>query len=494
MSVRIAIVGAGFSGIAAALQLHKAGHRDIVVYERAADVGGTWFANTYPGVACDAPSHVYSYSFAQDVEWSRRFAPGAEIQAYLRRCVDDGGIADLIQTGVEVRSAGWTGGQWCLELSDGRTTHADVFICAVGQLSEPAVPKLEGLSGFGGDTFHTAQWPHDIVLPDKRVAVVGTGASAIQVIPEIAARARHLTVYQRSAPYVLKKPDGPYSPRLQRIYRRLPLLRTIARQSIWAYLELITVAYDRWPSALKILERYHARILENDVADPELRARLRPQFGIGCKRILISNDYYAALSRPNVTLVTDAIEAVDETGIATVTAHHPADVIVFATGFRTSPFISSVTIRGRSGTTLTDRWAERAGAYLGISVPDFPNMFLMYGPNTNLGSGSVVYMLESQVAHILDAVEHLRRTPGAEVEITERAYREFLHQLERQQRTSVWAGCRTWYHDRLGRDTHNWPWLTRTYRRRTRRVDAADYRISRPVEPDWPFTSTADVR
>ncbi|MCV7176295.1 flavin-containing monooxygenase [Mycolicibacterium sphagni] len=479
-NVRIAIVGAGFSGIAAALKLRAAGHRDIVVYERAADVGGTWLANTYPGVACDAPSHVYSYSFSQDVDWSRRFAPGPEIQAYLRRCVNDGGIAELIHTGIEVRSATWSCGEWSIELSDGRTTYADVFVCAVGQLSEPAVPQLAGLPTFRGASFHTARWRHDIDLAGKHVAVVGTGASAIQVIPEIALTAEHLTVHQRSAPYVLKKPDGPYSPRLHRLYRLMPLLRAIARQSIWLYLELITLAYDRWPSALKALELYHARILQHEVADPDLRQRLRPQFGIGCKRILISNDYYAALSRPNVTLVTDPIEAVETTGIRTAAACHPVDVIVFATGFRTTPFISTVTIRGRSGTTLADSWAERAGAYLGLSVPDFPNMFLMYGPNTNLGSGSIIHMLESQVAHIVDAADHLRRHPGDIIEISESAFQRFLRDLEHRQRTSVWVGCRTWYHDRSGRDTHNWPWLTSTYRRRTRRIAAADYGLDRP--------------
>jgi cation diffusion facilitator CzcD-associated flavoprotein CzcO len=476
---RIVIVGAGFAGIGAALELRAAGHQDIVVYERAGDVGGTWFANTYPGVACDAPSHVYSFSFAQDTEWSRRFAPGAEIQAYLRRCVDEGGIADIIHTGTEVRAATWSHGQWSIELADGSTTSADVFICAVGQLSEPTIPTLPGLSSFGGAAFHTARWRHEVTLADKQVAVVGTGASAIQVIPAIAAQARHLTVYQRSAPYVLKKPDSPYSSRLHRFYQRFPVLRALARRSIWSYLELVTIAYDRWPSALKMLERYHDRILEREIGDPALRQKLRPDFAIGCKRILISNDYHAALARPNVHVVTDRIDEVDSTGISTETGHRRFDAIVFATGFRTTPFISNFTIRGRSGAALADVWAERAGAYLGISVPDFPNMFLMYGPNTNLGSGSIVYMLESQIAHIVDAVGQLGRSPGRTLEVTEAAYQRFLAELDSRQRTSVWVGCRTWYHDRSGRDTHNWPWLTSTYRRRTRRIAAADYRL------DW---------
>jgi len=476
-NVRVVVVGAGFSGICAALKLRAAGHRDVVVYERASDVGGTWLANTYPGVACDAPSHIYSFSFAQDVDWSRRFATGPEIQEYLRQCVDDGGIADLVQTDTEVTSATWSGNRWTVKLADGRTTYADVFICAVGQLSEPALPDLPGLSEYRGAAFHTARWRHEVDLRGKRVAVVGTGASAIQVIPEIAKQAAHLTVYQRSAPYVLKKPDTPYSARLHRLYRRLPLLRTLARQSIWSYLELVTAAYCRWPGALALLERHHNHILGREIPDPGLRERLRPDFGIGCKRILISNDYHATLARPNVTLVTDRIDAVTEDGITTAAGRQRVDVIVFATGFRTTPFISSVSIRGRTG-ALADAWADRSGAYLGISVPGFPNMFLMYGPNTNLGSGSIIYMLESQTAHIVHAVDRLRRSPGTVIEVTDAAYRAFLRDTESRQRNSVWAHCRTWYHDRQGRDTHNWPWLMSTYRRWTRRIDPGDYRLN----------------
>ncbi|CAN5517717.1 NAD(P)/FAD-dependent oxidoreductase [soil metagenome] len=475
--VRVAIIGAGFGGLGVALKLNEAGYRNFTVYERATDVGGTWFHNTYPGAACDAPSHIYSYSFAQQVDWSRRFAPGPEIQAYLRRCVDQGGIADRIETGTEVVRAHWTGRDWALEFADGRSAHADVLIPAVGQLTVPAVPEFQGLADFRGPTFHTARWRHDVDLTGKRVAVIGTGASAIQVVPAIAPQAAHVTVFQRSAPYVFAKSDAAYSEQLNRRYRALPLLKAAIRQFIWAYFELVTAMFSRWPAVLGILGRIHGSVLRSQVTDPDLREQLRPDLQIGCKRILISDDYYATLAREDVTLETASIDRVTETGIVTATGAHPVDVIVFGTGFVTTPFVSSVTIVGDGGGSLSDAWAERAGAFLGISVPGFPNMFLVYGPNTNLGSGSIIYMLESQANHIVAAVRTITENDGAVVEVKEAAYRRFLGTMARRQKHTVWQTCRSWYHDDHGRDTHNWPWLMSTYRRRTRRLRRDDYAI-----------------
>jgi cation diffusion facilitator CzcD-associated flavoprotein CzcO len=457
VSPKVAIIGAGFGGIGVALKLYAAGHRDIVVYERAPEVGGTWHYNTYPGAACDAPSHVYSYSFAQNVDWSRRFATGAEIHAYLRQCVTDSGISEAINTRAEAVSATWTGDAWSIQLADGRTENADVLVPAVGQLNVPSTPDIPGLNTFGGQAFHTARWRHDVSLAGKRVAVVGTGASAIQVIPSIAEEVGHLTVFQRSAPYVLKKPDAPYSADLHRRYRTMPLLRSAARLAMWSYLELVTVGFDKLPSALGILKRYHESILRSEVADPNLRDALRPDFQIGCKRILMSDDYYPALTRPDVTLVTDQIEEVTDCGVRTQAGHHDVDVIVFATGYETTPFMPGLTIRGTEGVELCDVWGDREGAYLGLSVPGFPNMFMVYGPNTNLGSGSIVYMLEAQADHIVNAVGVLSRSGHRALEVTDRAYRTFLQDVDNAQKRTVWSGCRTWYHDRSGRDTHNWP-------------------------------------
>jgi cation diffusion facilitator CzcD-associated flavoprotein CzcO len=457
--VRVAIIGAGFGGLGVALTLSDAGYRDFTVYERAADVGGTWFHHTYPGAACDAPSHIYSYSFAQQVNWSRRFAPGQEIRDYLRRCVDQAGIADRIETGTEVRRAHWTGQDWVIELADGRRVHADVLIPAVGQLTVPAIPELDGMADFRGPSFHTARWRHDVDLTGKRVAIIGTGASAIQVVPAIAPQAAHVTVFQRTAPYVFNKADAAYSDRLNRRYRALPLLKAAIRQFIWGYFELVTAMFSRWPAVLGILGRIHSAVLRTKVADPVLRAELRPGLRIGCKRILISDAYYATLAREDVTLETARIESVSAIGIVTPSGTHAVDVIVFGTGFVTTPFVSSVAICGAGGRSLADAWKDRAGAFLGMSVPGFPNMFLVYGPNTNLGSGSIIYMLE---------VKH-------------EAYHRFLGAVTRRQKHTVWQSCRSWYLDDRGLDTHNWPWLMSTYRRRTRRVRPDDYWIRKGV-------------
>ncbi len=475
--VRIAIIGAGFGGLGVALKLQRAGFENFTVYEQAPDVGGTWWQNTYPGVACDAPSHIYSFSFAQNVDWSRRFAPGAEIQAYLRRCVDGAGIAGKIVTGAQVVSASWSGTDWQIELADGRRAHAEVLVPAVGQLTVPAAPDLPGLNSFRGPAFHTGSWRHDVDLTGKRVAVIGTGASAIQVIPAIAPEAAHVTVFQRTAPYVFSKADTIYSQRLHRRYHALPILKSASRLAIWTYFEFVTAMFTRWPAVLDLLGRLHRRVLRTQVADPVLRDELQPDLRIGCKRILISDDYYDTLGRPDVTVETAAIDQITETGIVTAAGTHTADVIVFGTGFTTTPFVSSIAIYGRGGVSLSETWAQRANAFLGISVPRFPNMFLVYGPNTNLGSGSIIYMLESQADHIIAAVRTISARAGTVLEISDRASIRFQGAIAARQIRTVWQGCRSWYLDDRGHDTHNWPWLMSTYRRRTRRIRTQDYTI-----------------
>ncbi|MGE2834917.1 flavin-containing monooxygenase [Mycobacterium sp. SMC-4] len=476
---RVAIIGAGFGGLGVALKLAAAGHHNFVVYERADDIGGTWHVNTYPGAACDAPSYIYSYSFAQEVDWSRRFATGPEIKQYLQRCVARAGISERIRTGTEVVAACWTGTCWTLTFADGQTAEADVLVPALGQLTEPFGPDLAGLETFAGPAFHTARWRHDIDLTGKRVAVIGTGASAVQVVPAVAPHADHVTVFQRSAPYVFGKADSLYSERLHRRHRSVPALRSAIRLGIWSYFELVTMMFTRRPGALSLLGRMHSRVLASRVADPRLRDMLRPNEPIGCKRILISDDYYATLARPDVTLETAGMECVTPTGIVCVDGtHHRADVIVFATGFVTTPFVSTLTVTGRGGQTLTDAWAQRAAAFLGLSLPGFPNMFLVYGPNTNLGSGSIVYMLEAQADHIVSAVTALAATDGATIEIAEQAFRDFLSELDSRQPRTVWQACRSWYRDTDGHDTHNWPWLMSSYRRRTRRIRPAEYLVT----------------
>ena len=472
---RVAIIGAGFGGLCVALQLAARGHRSFEVFEQADDIGGTWRDNTYPGAACDAPSHIYSYSFARTVQWSRRFAPGPEILAYLRRCVDDAGVADRIRLSTTVVAASWRDGAWHLDLGDGSTHVADLLVPAVGQLSVPSVPDWArperiSASGFRGAVFHTARWRHEIDLRGRRVAVVGTGASAVQVVPEIVDDVEHLLVVQRSAPYVLARPDAAYGSRR----RSLPGYAALARSTIWAVFELFTLAFWRFPRAMTLMRRLFLRQLRSAVPDPGLRAVLTPDHEIGCKRITVSSDWYPALQRPHVDLVTDTVDRLDEHGLVIGGRSHAVDVVVLATGFATTEFLSGVAVTGRDGRTLAQAWCDGASAHLGLTVPGFPNLFLVYGPNTNLGAGSIVFMLETQAAHILDVVDEIART-GAALEVRPEVYEDFRRAVRSAERRTVWAGCRNWYHDRAGHDTHNWQWSMWSYRRRARRLRVEDH-------------------
>ena len=470
-SVGTAIIGAGFSGIAMALKLQAAGEGDFVVYDKADAVGGTWQANTYPGAACDAPSHVYSFSFAQRVDWSRRFAPGPEIRDYLQRCVHEAGITERFRLGVGVASATWRDDRWELELTDGSRVDARVVVCATGQLDIPVVPDIDGLETFSGPAFHTARWRHDVDLADKRVAVIGTGASAVQVIPAIAGEVAHLTVFQRSAPYVFPKPDGSYGPGINAVYRRYPLLRNAARTLMWFYLELFGMFFWRWTRMLTSLALVHRIMLRRTIDDRVLRKALTPDHRIGCKRILIADGYHESLQRPNVTVSTNSITGIRPGRVETAGGSYPIDVLVFATGFATSGFAASVSITGRDGLELQDRWAGGPEAYLGLSVPDFPNLFFMYGPNTNLGSGSVIYLMEAQADHVVAAVKRLRSGALDLLEVRRNVFADFMTALRSKQPGTVWAsGCNSWYKQADGLDTHNWPWSMSRYRRMTRRV------------------------
>lgn len=490
---RVAVIGAGFGGIGAALALAEAGLRDVTIFDSAGRVGGTWQANTYPGAACDAPSHIYSYSFARQREWTRRFAPGPEIRDYLASCAAEHGLADRFEAATTVTAAHWTGRDWELTTSRG-SRRFDVLVCATGQLNVPAYPALPGLADFAGPVVHTAEWPSDLDLAGRRVAVVGTGASAIQVVPAIVDRVAALTVFQRSAPYVFPKPDAAYSARLHRLWRLAPALRAAAGAAWWASFELFTLAFWKWPRAMWPLEAAHAALLARTVTDETVRRALTPDYRAGCKRILIGSGYHECFNRTHVRLETAPIVGVDAGGVRTAADHHDADVLVLATGFDTGTFASTLDVRGRDGLTLRQAWAGGASAHLGISVPGFPNFFLVYGPNTNLGSGSIVYMLETQAAHIADAVSRLADAPQqCAIEVDPAAHRRYADWLDRRLTgRTVWTtGCANWYRDGRGRDTHNWPGFMSTYRRRARRLNPADYRL---IPLPRPATATGDTR
>ena len=408
----ILIVGAGFAGIGMAIRLKQAGIHDFTVLERADRLGGTWRDNTYPGAACDVPSHLYSYSFEPNPSWSRRFAPQGEILAYLEHCADKYGVRRHIRFGTSVTGASFDehSGLWTVQINDSDALTARVLVSGSGhRLSRPMYPNIVGRDEFRGKTMHSARWDHDYPIEGKRVAVIGTGCSAIQIVPSIAPTVGRLHIFQRTASWLLPKPDRGIPPRVQVVFRRRPLVQKIARSVIYWVLEAFAVGYVLCPRLNAIRERRALRYLERSIRDPALRAKLVPKFRLGCKRILISNDYYAALQRENVELVTDGIAEIREHSIVTSDGtEHPVDAIVYATGFETVEAKPPFAIRGRGGHDLRDASRDGIEAYLGTSIAGFPNLFLLVGPNLVLGHSSMIFMMESQFAYVLDALRTLR--------------------------------------------------------------------------------------
>jgi cation diffusion facilitator CzcD-associated flavoprotein CzcO/acetyl esterase/lipase len=479
-SPSVAIIGAGFGGIGLAITLKKAGVRDLTILEKADGVGGVWRDNTYPGAACDVPSQLYSFSFEPNPNWSRRYSPQPEILEYLDGCVDRYGLRPNLRLGTEVAQAAFDeeSAKWRIETEAGETIEADVLVSACGQLNRPALSRIPGAERFGGSIFHTARWDHDVELRDKRIAVIGTGASTIQVVPAIAGRVAQLDVYQRSAPYVIPKKDRPYRAWEKLLFRWFPPARLLARFNQWLFFEIFIAAFNQIRAVGKLGLRMSEKHLDEQVSDPELKRALTPDHVLGCKRVLISPDYYSTLERPNVELVSTGVRELTESGVvAEDGTERPADVIVLSTGFESTRFLAPMEIRGRNGTDLNEVWREGANAYLGMTVAGFPNLFVMYGPNTNLGSGSIIFQLESQMAYIADAVERLRRTGGL-LSVRPDVQQSFDSEMQSRLSTSVWqTGCNNWYLDEHGRNTNNWPGFTLEYRRRTRRLDPADYEV-----------------
>jgi len=479
-SPRVAIIGAGFGGIGLAMTLKRAGFDSLTILEKAEGIGGVWRDNTYPGAACDVPSHLYSFSFEPNPGWSRRYSPQPEILDYLERCVERYGLRRHLRLGTEVSRADFDedAGVWRIEIVGGQTIEAEVLVSSCGQLSRPALNRIEGAERFEGPMFHTARWDHSVGLDGKRVAVIGTGASTIQVVPAIADRVAQLDVYQRSAPYVIPKKDRPYMPWERRLFRWFPPARLAARFSQWLTFEIFIAAFNQVRAVGRLGVRMFERHLEDQVSDPELKRALTPDDVLGCKRVLISPDYYSTLERPKVELVSQGVRELNAHGVvADDGTERLADVIVLSTGFESTRFLAPMEVRGRDGRDLNEVWNEGANAYLGMAVAGFPNLFVMYGPNTNLGSGSIIFQLESQMNYIADAVERLRRI-GAPLSVRPEVQQAFDREMQSRLSTSVWqTGCNNWYIDEHGRNTNNWPGFTLEYRRRTRRVDLADYEI-----------------
>jgi len=473
----VAIVGGGFGGVGAAALLRRAGHTGVKLFERGERLGGVWHHNTYPGAACDIPSHLYEYSFAPNPNWSRRYAPQAEIQAYVEDVARRSGVD--ARTSTEVRSASWDGARWVLETSAG--THvADVLITACGQLSQPSVPPFPGLESFAGPAFHTARWRHDVPLASKRVAVIGTGCSAVQVVPAIAGEVASLTVYQRSPAWTIPKLDFAYPPRAQALFKRFPALQRLDRASVFYFHEFFTHGMTRHHRLLKLLEAAGRFNIRRGIKDPALRRRVTPTDVVGCKRVMLTDDWYPALARPNVELVTEGIEAITPDGVRTRDGRERrADAIVLATGFKSHEFVAPMQIAGAGGRTLAQEWAEVARAYLGVTVPGFPNLFLLYGPNTNGGTGSVVSTIESSIAHVLAALRELDRRGASAIEVRREAADAFNASVREALARTVWhSGCTNWYVDEHGNDPSQWPWTWLEYRRRTATLDPDAYALS----------------
>lgn len=494
---RVAVIGGGFGGIGMAWYLRRAGFDDFVVLEKGDTMGGTWRENTYPGSGCDIPSHLYSFSFERDYAWDRRYARQEEIHAYQQHCVRKYDLARHMRYGCEVTAADFdeARGLWALRLRDGGCVRARAVISAVGQLHRPAIPRIPGQEHFQGVQFHSARWRHDIDLRGKRVAVVGTGASAIQFLPEVAKQAARLHLYQRSPGWIVPKVERRFS-RVERwLLNKIPGLRGLDRLRIFVVCEMLAYAYNgaRWAERIvKWMSGTHMRWQLR--ARPDLRQKLMPSFPVGCKRILLSSEWLPALTHEHVEVVTDGIEEITSSGIRTADGDvREVDAIIYGTGFTATDFLAPMAVRGLGGRCLQDSWRDGASAYLGMAVPGFPSFFMLYGPNTNLGSGSIIFMLECQQRYI---TRLLRRSDEAEwdaVDVRWDALRDYAREVDARSARTTYAGdCQSWYKTAGGRNTNNWVGSMSEYARRTRQPAMACFRPVYAVRPEAEAVEATD--
>ncbi|WP_280232906.1 flavin-containing monooxygenase [Nocardia cyriacigeorgica] len=477
MQPAIAVIGSGFGGLAAVIELKKQGFDDIVVFEKGADVGGVWRENTYPGAACDVPSPFYSFSFEPNPRWPHRFSRQPAILDYMRHVADTYDVRRHIRFGVEVLAAAFdeTSGKWTVRLSTGESVDVDVLVSAVGQLARPALPEIAGRERFAGVDFHSARWRHDVDLTDKRVAVIGTGASAIQFVPQIQQQVGQLTVFQRSAPYIVPRPDREFSPLHHKVFEKVPVTELAERATWYGVVEGLSVAWvyaKPLAAAIKAVARWHMR--RQTKAKPGLFEKVWPDYPVGCKRILFSDDYLPALTQPNVELTTAPISEITASGVRTADGiEHEADVIIWGTGFAATEFLAPMTITGAAGRDLHDQWKDGARAYYGMTVPGFPDLFIMYGPNTNTGGGSIIYFLEAQAKYLGRYVTHMAEI-GAPLAVRPEVEQSFDERIQAELEDSVWSRCSSWYRQPDGRITTNWPLLGIEYKAQAT-FDPTDY-------------------
>ncbi len=486
-SSKIVIVGSGFGGLGLAIQLKRAGFHDFVILEKEATLGGTWRDNCYPGAACDVPSFSYCFSFAQKKDWSRKWSPQSEIFAYMQELAREHDLLPHIRFRQVVSSARFdpAHAQWKVRTHSGETFSGNALVMGVGQLHEPFIPDIPGRNRFSGKSFHSARWDHSYDLRGKRVAVIGNAASAIQFIPQIAPQVRELWIFQRSANWMLPRGDRAYTAFEKWLFRSVPGWTELYRFLLWLRLELLflpVIQRKQW--AVRFYRRLALKYLQETVRDPKLREKLVPDYPIGAKRILISDDYYQTLNLPHVQVITERIEQCTERGIRTRDGREfEVDAIIFATGFRTNPFLAGMEIEGLPGHVLARDWANGAYAYHGITVPGYPNFFLLYGPNTNLGHNSILFMLECQFHYIVQALSLLARQEAAYLEVRQDVFEAFYRDIQQALAHTAWAHVpHSWYKDSAGRITNNWPYSTFWYWWKTRRLEPRDYRLVRWAE------------
>lgn len=486
--MRVVVVGAGFGGIAAAIELRRHGFDEVTLLEAAPELGGTWHYNNYPGATCDVPSHFYSFSFAQRRDWTRLCSPQPEILDYLRGVASDFDVAGLVVPNSTVTSCDWDDAscRWTVRTEDGVAREAEALVLATGQLNRPALPGIPGLDDFAGHSFHSARWDHDYELRGKRVAVIGTGASAVQFVPEVAEQAASLTVFQRTGNWFLARRNRAYPAPLRVAFRRVPGLQRFRRRFVFRYGESLTAAIRNPRTVGRVLGLHSAAFMRWQLRDKELRRRAWPDYTFGCKRVLFSSAYLPALQRENVELVTEPIARMEPSGPVTADGRrHEVDCVIYGTGFKTNDFMFPMEITGAGGRTLREEWACGAHAHLGMTVPGFPSMFILYGPNTNTSGGSIIFYLEKQAGYVRQALQRVRDRDAAAIEV--RAEVEAASDREVQSRFTgtAWERCDSWYRDSAGRFIANWPGYMADYATRTERFDPDEYRlIARPAQAD----------
>lgn len=470
-SVKVAIIGAGFGGIGMAYSLRQAGIDDIVILEKSSDLGGTWRDNTYPGCGCDVPSHFYSYSFEPHYPWAWRYAKQSEILAYQHHVARKYDLERHVRYGCEVQRADYDEARalWTLKLKDGSLIEAQSVVSAVGQLHQPAYPNIPGRELFRGKTFHSSHWDHDYELEGKSVAVIGTGASAVQFLPQIAPRVKSLKLFQRSPGWTFPKVEKQFSRFERWLLDTFHFVHDLDRLRVFIICEILAAAYNGNRLLARLVTAISKLQMRWQVRDPELRRKLQPDFPIGCKRILLTNHWLPALARPNVEVVADAIREITETGVRTADGKlHEVDAIIYGTGFAATQFLTPMAVHGREGRDLHQIWAQGAAAYLGMAVAGFPNFFVLYGPNTNVGSGSIIFMLEQQQNYIVKLLQQRDRRNWRSIEVTETAQATYSQEMRTRSAGTTYTGdCQSWYKTADGVNTNNWVGSMIEFRRRT---------------------------